>query len=161
MVTKNIIANNLPLGTADSPASHRWREIFKLASLMPFAFPEGHVRQPLLMVCAKTLQKALPCSHFALITADNIKTWVTPPTTNQCIHSSVSTVQVVLHPGDRRQLGCHFLTSPRQALVVGRKAQAAGRRACSSVTDVLVKSESCCINHIMKLEFVTRGREQQ
>lgn len=132
--TSALVANNLPLGPADSPALHRWREIFQLASLMPFTFPEGHVRQLLLMVHAKMLHKALPRSHFSLITADDIKTWVTPPT-NQDIQSLVSTVQVMVLPGDRRWLGCYFLTSPRQALVAWRKAQTAGRRACSSVTE--------------------------
>lgn len=94
-----LIANNLPLGAADSPALHRWMEIFKPALLMPFAFPKGHVRQLLLMVCTKTLQKALPHSHFSLITADDIKTRVTPAT-NQRVYSLVSTAQVMLCPAD-------------------------------------------------------------
>lgn len=117
-------ANNLSLSIADSPALHRWQKIFKLASVMLLAFPESHGRWLLLMVCAKMLQKALPHSHFSPIIADDIKILVTTPT-NQSVHSLVSTVQVVLHPRDRRQLGRHFLTYPRQALIAGRKAQLA------------------------------------
>lgn len=65
---------------------------------MLFTFPEGHVRQLLLMVRAETLYKALPHSHFSLITADDIKTWVILPI-NQSIQSHISTEPVVLCPG--------------------------------------------------------------
>lgn len=91
---------------------------------MLLTFPECHGRWLLLIVCAKMLQRALPHSHFSPVIADDIKIVVTTPT-NLSAHSLVSTVQVVLHPRDRRQLGCHFLTYPRQALVAGRKAQLA------------------------------------
>lgn len=66
----------------------------------------------------------------------------------------VLSAQVALHPGDRGQLGCHFPTSPRQAVVVGK-------HALQSLKHVLMKSESCCVNHIMKLEFLTRGWGKQ
>lgn len=80
------------------------------------------------MACAEMLQRALPRSHCSSAAADDTKTWLTPPP-DQSIQGPVSTVQVVLCPGDRRQPCCHFLISPRQALAIGRKAQTAGKES--------------------------------
>lgn len=95
--TSALAANNLPrVLLTHLPGTAGGRSLNWLSCC--HSLWQGHVRQLLLMVCAEMLQRALPCSHCSSVAADDIETWVTPPT-DQCIQSPVSTEQVVLGTG--------------------------------------------------------------